>query len=96
MPDQFLHARSRLMFDQRELAYDFGPNHPMKPRRLVALMDLLKTSGLWEPGNEQTALPFRAATIEELSLVHSKEYIAEVQHLSKPEEAALIYCSMMW
>ena len=88
MPDQSAHSRSRLMFDQRELAYDFGPNHPMKPRRLVALMDLLKTSALWEPGHEQTALPLRAATVEELSLVHTKEYIAEVQRLSIPEEAA--------
>ena len=88
MPDQPTHARSRLMFDQCELAYDFGPNHPMKPRRLIALMDLLKTSGLWESGDEQTALPFRAATIEELSLAHTKEYIAEVQRLSIPEEAA--------
>ena len=88
MPDQSAHSRSRLMFDQRELAYDFGPNHPMKPRRLVALMDLLKTSALWEPGHEQTALPLRAATVEELSMVHTKEYIAEVQRLSIPEEAA--------
>ena len=88
MSDQSAHPRARLMFDQHELAYDFGPNHPMKPRRLVALMDLLKTSGLWEPGHEQTELPFRAATVEELSLVHTKEYIAEVQRLSILEEAA--------
>jgi acetoin utilization deacetylase AcuC-like enzyme/GNAT superfamily N-acetyltransferase len=88
MPDQSVHARSRLVFDQGELAYDFGPDHPMKPRRLVALMDLLKASGLWEPGDGQTRLPFRAATVEELSLVHTKDYIAEVQRLSLPEEAA--------
>ena len=62
MADQSAHSRSRMIFDQRELAYDFGPDHPMKPRRLVALMDLLKTSGLWESGDEQTRLPFRAAT----------------------------------
>src|SRR5215469_9367804 len=91
MPDQSAHARSRLMFDQRELAYDFGPDHPMKPRRLVALMDLLKTGGLWEPDGEQAQLPFRAATVEELSLVHTKEYIAQVQRLSIPEEAAHLH-----
>lgn len=44
MPDQSVPAKARLLFDQRELAYDFGPDHPMKPSRLVALIDLLKIS----------------------------------------------------
>ncbi|HXZ06156.1 MAG TPA: acetoin utilization protein AcuC, partial [Ktedonobacteraceae bacterium] len=86
MDDQAKLSRSRLVFDQGEIAYDFGPGHPMKPQRLVALMDLLQTSGLWRPDDKQSQLPIRAATIEELRLIHTEDYIAEVQRLSNPEE----------
>src|ERR1700730_8964948 len=54
--------RAQIIFDKAELHYDFGPQHPMQPTRLVALMDLLEKSGLWQPTNEQTRLPFRPAT----------------------------------
>jgi acetoin utilization deacetylase AcuC-like enzyme/GNAT superfamily N-acetyltransferase len=90
MPDRPNHSRSRLVFDHGELAYDFGPDHPMKPHRLVALIDLLKTGGLWEPGDSLKQLPIRVATVEELSLVHTEDYIAEVQHLSTPEAVAAL------
>ena len=86
MDDQPNLSRSRLAFDQGELAYDFGPEHPMKPQRLIALMDLLKTSELWKPDDKQCQLPIRAATIEELKLIHSEVYITAVQLLSVPEE----------
>jgi acetoin utilization deacetylase AcuC-like enzyme len=42
-------TRAYLLFDQSELEYNFGAEHPMQPRRLVALMDLLESSGLWQP-----------------------------------------------
>ncbi len=77
--------RVRLIFDPEELHYDFGPQHPMNPKRLQALVDLLEHTGLWQPGNEQTALGLRAATTQELSLAHTPEYIAAVQRLSEPE-----------
>src|SRR5258708_5645185 len=80
------HARVHLLFDSRELAYDFGAEHPMQPRRLVALMDLLKCSGLWQHIGDAYQLPLCAATDEELSLVHTADYIAAVQRLSIPEE----------
>lgn len=80
------HARVRLLFDPGELAYDFGPQHPMQPRRLRALIDLLETSGLWQQDNEQTRLVGRSATIEELGLIHTSEYIQAVQQLSEGNE----------
>jgi acetoin utilization deacetylase AcuC-like enzyme len=75
-------AKARLLFDSRELAYDFGPHHPMQPRRLQALIDLLETSGLWQQHDELTRLEGRSATIEELGLVHTPQYIEAVQQLS--------------
>lgn len=61
----------------------------MQPRRLVALMDLLESSGLWKQNNDAYQLPLRAATAEELRLVHTADYIAAVQRLCKTEETVL-------
>ncbi len=79
--------RARLLFDSTELHYDFGPEHPLQPSRLEALMDLLDKSGLWHQDNEQTRLPLRPATVEELKLIHTQDYITAVQRLSVPEDS---------
>jgi len=68
MSNTSMQARARLIFDPVELAYDFGKTHPLRPDRLVALIDLLESSGLWQRNKQHTHLPLRAATIEELSL----------------------------
>jgi acetoin utilization deacetylase AcuC-like enzyme/GNAT superfamily N-acetyltransferase len=59
-----------------------GPQHPMQLKRLEALVDLLETSGLWQPDHEQTRLDGRAATLEELGQIHTSDYITAVQRLS--------------
>ena len=82
-------ARARLLFDRSELSYDFGPEHPLQAQRLVALIDLLETSGLWSRTDKQVSLPTRAATRSELELVHTPEYIDAVGQLSaqvRPEK----------
>lgn len=84
MPSASNQAHSRLIFGPEELDYDFGENHPLQAQRLAALIDLLKTGGLWQDDNEQTRLPLRAATIEELSQIHTADYIEAVQRLSQP------------
>ena len=83
------HTRAYLLFDASELEYHFGAEHPMQPRRLVALMDLLESSGLWQRRGQAYQLPLRAATDEELGLVHTPDYIAAVQRLSMPEEVGV-------
>ncbi len=75
-------SRARLIFDSSELNYNFGPEHPLQPQRVAALMDLLETSGLWHSADEERRLPLRSATVEELSLAHTADYIAAVQTLS--------------
>jgi len=82
MPDTTANPRARLIFDPAELNYNFGPEHPLQPGRLAALIDLLEQSGLWQSRDERTRLPLRAATPEELGLIHTPEYIAAVQRLS--------------
>jgi acetoin utilization deacetylase AcuC-like enzyme len=88
MPDT-THSRVRLLFDPVALAYNFGPDHPMQPRRLIALKDLLETCGLWREADVQTRLDGRPATLEELILAHTPDYIAAVQRLSVPADAAM-------
>ena len=88
MSNTLANARAHLIFDPVELKYDFGPDHPMQPRRLLALIDLLECCGLWQSNNEQQKrLPVRPATLDELGLVHTPDYIAAVQQLSIPETA---------
>src|SRR6266849_1681011 len=85
MSNTSANARAYLIFDPGELDYDFGPDHPVQLRRLLALMDLLECSGLWQSVEQQKRLPLRAATIEELGMVHTPDYIAAVQQLRTPE-----------
>lgn len=87
MSNSHAYSRARLMFDPSELKYDFGEGHPFQTRRLVALIDLLESNRLWQSSNEQTRLPPREATLEELGLIHTPDYVAAVQRLSLPEEA---------
>ncbi len=79
-------TRARLTFDPDELDYDFGSEHPLQPRRIVALIDLLETCGLWNSADEFSILPARAATVEELSLVHTSDYITAVRTLGTSGE----------
>lgn len=79
----------RLLFATEELNYNFGPQHPLNPKRLQALIDLLESTDLWHADNEQTRLALRAATNEELGLVHTADYIAAVERLSTPDDGTL-------
>jgi acetoin utilization deacetylase AcuC-like enzyme/GNAT superfamily N-acetyltransferase len=78
-------ARARLVFDPAELAYNFGAEHPLQPRRIAALMDLLEMCDLWKSSDAAHRLPLRPATREELGLVHDEGYIDAVLALSLPE-----------
>jgi acetoin utilization deacetylase AcuC-like enzyme/GNAT superfamily N-acetyltransferase len=84
MPDSPAQHFARLVFDWLELQYDFGPDHPLQARRLKSLLDLLESADLWHENNPQMLLPLRPASIAELSLIHTPDYIAAVQQLSLP------------
>jgi acetoin utilization deacetylase AcuC-like enzyme/GNAT superfamily N-acetyltransferase len=81
MVDNAALKRVRMAFAAEELHYDFGPEHPLNPDRLRAMFDLLECTGLWNRTDERTRLDIRPASIEELSLVHTPDYIAAVQRL---------------
>ena len=65
-----------LVYGPRSLDYDFGPSHPLTPRRFGPGIDLLRAVGA-EPG-----LAPEPATDAELERVHTARYIAAVKRLS--------------
>jgi acetoin utilization deacetylase AcuC-like enzyme len=67
-----------LVYDPIYLKHDTG-SHVEKSQRLVVTIDLLKESQLID---KLTILPPRAASLEEISLVHSEHHITRVQDYS--------------
>jgi acetoin utilization protein AcuC len=71
-----------LVFGPHSLEYDFGPQHPLTPRRFGPGIDLLRTLGA-EPG-----LPPWPASDEELLWSHTAPYLAAVKRFSlAPDDA---------
>jgi acetoin utilization protein AcuC len=65
-----------LVFGPRSLEYDFGPAHPLTPRRFGPGIDLLRSLGA-EPG-----LAPEPASDEDLRLCHTAGYVEAVKRLS--------------
>ncbi len=61
--------------------YDFGPEHPLRPRRHTLLVDLLETVGILQLDSPEVLVQ-REASHEELTLIHSAEYVEAVERLS--------------
>jgi acetoin utilization protein AcuC len=66
-----------LVFGRRSLDYDFGPRHPLSPRRFGPGIELLRAVGA-VPG-----LAPELASDEELAWLHSAEYVATVRRFSQ-------------
>src|SRR2546427_4174358 len=63
------------------MKHHLSDEHPLQPIRVKLAVDLIQSTGLIEHAH---LLPPRAATIDELALVHSREYIDLVRKLSDP------------
>lgn len=66
-----------LVFGPRSLTYDFGPGHPLTPRRFGPGIDLLRRLGA-EPG-----LAPEPASDEELLTCHTAHYVRVVKRFSE-------------
>jgi acetoin utilization protein AcuC len=74
-----------VVFGPRSLEYDFGPSHPLSPRRFGPGIDLLRAVG----AGDGPWLEPEPATDEELGRLHSAGYIATVRRFSADPDAAL-------
>jgi acetoin utilization protein AcuC len=64
--------------------YDHGPQHPLRPERVILTRSLVRAYGLLEgPATERTA---RDATDEEILLVHTEPYVEAVKRAGRGEE----------
>ena len=67
-----------LVFGPRSLEYDFGPSHPLTPRRFGPGIDLLQAIGA------ETGLAPEPATDDELLMSHTARYLEVVKRFSEP------------
>jgi acetoin utilization protein AcuC len=67
---------SLLVFGEAALDYDFGPDHPLTPRRFPPSIDLLRTLGAMD------FAPPRMASDEEITRLHTPEYVRTVRRFS--------------
>src|SRR5690242_4789449 len=70
------------IYDERSLAYDWGPTHPLRPERVRLTAELLDAYGAFAaPGSELLAP--RPATEAELLSAHGQDYVQAVATLSR-------------
>jgi acetoin utilization protein AcuC len=70
-----------LVYGEALMKHHLSDEHPLQPIRVKLAVDLIKETGLIEHAH---LVPPRAATIDELELVHAPEYVELVQRLSDP------------
>ena len=73
--------RAAFIYESALSQHVLRPDHPMRPARLRHTYQLLQAYGAFDDGNSQLLAP-RPATLEELGLLHTSEYIAAVKALS--------------
>jgi acetoin utilization protein AcuC len=76
--------RVALLYSPEIVAYDHGPEHPLKPVRVRLTRDLIAAYGLLD-GGRVAEVPPPVATDEELRLVHTAEYIDAVKRAGAGE-----------
>ena len=72
-----------LVYGDALMKHHLSDEHPLQPIRVKLAVDLIKSTGLIELAH---LVPPRSATIDELHLVHSTEYVDLVRKLSDPAE----------
>jgi acetoin utilization protein AcuC len=71
----------RVLWDESLLDYDFGPTHPMSPTRLELTARLARDMGVFEHAGV-TRVGVDPATDEQLTTVHTAEYVSAVRAAS--------------
>ena len=67
-------ARAGLVLCREAGTYDHGPQHPLRPQRVLFTWDLIDACGLLDAPGVST-LSCRPASDEELGLVHAADYV---------------------
>ena len=81
-------GKTGLVWDERFLDYDFGPEHPLRPLRVKLTYDLIRSKGILEQNSVQVVKP-RLASREEILLFHEEDYVRLVEQYSKKDSGLL-------
>ncbi len=74
--------KTAIVYSTTYLKHNTGKNHPESPQRLKAIMSGLEENGILGHGDFSIIKP-RAASIEELEMVHSRDYIESIRKASE-------------
>jgi acetoin utilization protein AcuC len=77
-----------VVWDEALLAYDFGPEHPLRPGRVELTMALARDAGLLE---QAKVVPPLALSGGDLARVHDLDYLAAVKTASESGRPVLDY-----
>lgn len=78
-------GRAGLVLAPEARIYDHGPQHPLRPQRVLYTWELIRACGLLERPNVET-LGCAAATDDEIALVHTREFIDATRRAGWGEE----------
>ena len=70
---------ARLVYRAEYQAYDFGPQHPLRPERFRCSFDLFASLGIAARPSEQLQAP--PASLDELCLAHARAYVYAVKSM---------------
>jgi acetoin utilization protein AcuC len=73
-----------LVYSPDFLAYDHGPQHPLRPVRIMLTRELIAAYGMVD-GETVREIPVRVATEKELRLVHTDRYLDAVRRAGAGE-----------
>ena len=75
-------GKTGLIWDERFLDYDFGPQHPLRPTRVKLTYELIRSKGIFQQGSVEVVTP-RFASRDEILLFHEDEYVRLVEQYSR-------------
>lgn len=78
-------GRAGLVLTPEARIYDHGPQHPLRPQRVLYTWDLITACGLLDLPNVET-LRGRAASDEEILLVHTPEFVDATKRAGSGED----------
>jgi acetoin utilization protein AcuC len=75
-------GKTGLIWDERFLDYNFGPQHPLRPIRVKLTYELIRSKGILQQETVKVIKP-RLASREEILLFHEENYVRLVEQYSK-------------
>jgi len=77
-----LTGKTGLIWDERFLDYNLGPQHPLRPIRVKLTYELIRSKRILQQEHVVVVKP-RPASREEILLFHEEEYVRLVEQLSR-------------